>query len=169
MEKILEISDKDVGAEVKGDVKNKPRTAARAVIKNGNKVALLHVTKDNYYKLPGGGVDEGETIIDALHREILEEVGSKVKVNSEIGEILEHRSHHQLVQTSHCFSAELLEEGKPNFTEKELSLGFEVVWVKPEEALSLVKNGNPESYAGKFIILRDAYYLKKFLELQTNA
>ncbi len=37
------------------------REAARGiVIDDEGKIAMLHVSKNNYYKLPGGGIDEGE-------------------------------------------------------------------------------------------------------------
>ena len=75
MKNILVINDEDVGLETNKDADYKPRTAARAVLKKDGRIALLHVTKHNYYKLPGGGVDEGESIEQALERELLEEVG----------------------------------------------------------------------------------------------
>ena len=51
------------------------REAARAVIMQNNAVALIKSEASGFYKFPGGGVEEGETHIDALVRETLEETG----------------------------------------------------------------------------------------------
>ena len=52
------------------------RVAARAIVTDGNSaVALLHGAKHSYHKLPGGGVEAGEDLALALHREIKEELG----------------------------------------------------------------------------------------------
>ncbi len=160
MKQVLEISDSDVGLEVK-EVEYRPRTTARAILNNNGKIALLHVTKHNYYKLPGGGVEEGETIQQGLIREIKEEVGCTFELQGEVGEIIEHKSHFGIVQTSHCFLAKVLEEGEPQFTEKELKDGFEIVWVPFEEAVELVKNSKPLVYQGKFIVLRELKFLEE--------
>ncbi len=161
MNRVLEINDSDVGLETKEDAKFRPRTAARAVLRKGDKIALLHVSNHFYYKLPGGGVDEGESIEEGLKREILEEVGCTFKVLNEIGEILEHRSQIEQVQTSHCYLAEVEEEGKPDFTDEEIEGGFELVWVTLDEAMKLLKESKPDTYDGKFIVVRDLQFLKK--------
>lgn len=46
-------------------------------------------------------------------------------------------------------------------TEKELSQGFEVVWVSLEDAISKIEGDNPEDYTGSFIRERDLEFLKK--------
>ena len=49
---IAEIKDSD------SDISEyKVSRAARGVLRMGNKVALLNVTKFNYHKLPGGGIE----------------------------------------------------------------------------------------------------------------
>ncbi len=47
----------------------KLRTAARAVIFDGKKVALIRVNEHGYYMLPGGGIDDDD-IKTGLAREI---------------------------------------------------------------------------------------------------
>lgn len=52
------------------------RRAARAIIIKDNKIIVTHRNKFGmqYYMLPGGGVDYGETPEQALYREMAEEV-----------------------------------------------------------------------------------------------
>lgn len=63
-----------------------------AVIPNAEgKVLLLHRAADDYlgglWELPSGGVDAGETLTEALHREVAEETGLTVTA---IGTYLGH-------------------------------------------------------------------------------
>ena len=51
------------------------RPSARSIIIKDNKIFMVHSLKYDYYKFPGGGIDEGETKIDALIRETKEEAG----------------------------------------------------------------------------------------------
>jgi len=107
----------------------KHRQAARAVAFDvDGKVALLHVTKLGFYKLPGGGIDEGETIEEALKRECLEEIGCNVEKYGELGRIIEHRNKLGVKQESFCFLANIVgEKGEPNLMEDEIEDGFEIV------------------------------------------
>lgn len=57
---------------------------ARAVIVKGGKVLILFNPKTNAYTIPGGGVDEGETIQQAVVREALEESGYLIEPVKEI-------------------------------------------------------------------------------------
>ncbi len=94
MKEILVITQKDVDPTYteNGDVDYKIRHATRAVLSDTNgKVALLHSTAHNYYKLPGGGVEPGEDTLVALARELLEEVGAVAEVTGEVGRTRERR------------------------------------------------------------------------------
>lgn len=51
------------------------RPSVRAIIIKDNRVAMVHSIKYDYYKFPGGGIENGETHIDALIRETAEETG----------------------------------------------------------------------------------------------
>ena len=159
MKRLLEITDSDLGLKTKADVKYTKRVAARAILRKGKLIALLNVSKQNYYKLPGGGVDEGETIEEGLKREILEEVGCTFRTLGEVGEIVEHRSQWNLSQVSYCFLADVLKEGKQDFTAEELENGFALVWMPLDRAIDLVKGSQPLTYDGKFIVRRDLEFL----------
>ena len=62
---------------------NNPRVRVAAVIIEGDKILLIaHKKKGNiYWLLPGGGVKYGESLINALKRELNEELKVDVKVD----------------------------------------------------------------------------------------
>lgn len=51
------------------------RNSARSIIIRNGKIAMIHSQKYDYYKLPGGGVENGENPIEAMIRETQEEAG----------------------------------------------------------------------------------------------
>ena len=53
----------------------------RGIVIKGDKVLLLSLGKSDRskYSLPGGGIDEGENLKQAVKREVFEETGAKVK------------------------------------------------------------------------------------------
>ena len=54
------------------------RPSVRGIIVRGGKLALVHSLKYDYYKFPGGGIDDGETHTATLVREVREETGLNV-------------------------------------------------------------------------------------------
>lgn len=137
------------------------RSAARAVLldKEGL-IPLLFVSKLNYHKLPGGGIEQGEDKFKALAREVYEETGCEAQVCGEVGEIVEFRSEWNLLQISYCYWGKITKKGTPKFTEEERQEGFQLLWVGLPEAISLIKNDNPDDYEGKFIVERDLKFLE---------
>lgn len=144
----------------------KQRKAARAVVYDEhNKIGILHVKSSNYYKLPGGGIEYGESILDTVERECTEELGVKIEILQEIGYIVEYRAQFQLIQTSYCYSAQILSnKDYPNFTEEEKSQGFEILWVPPREALMKLSLNLSTDYEAKYIEERDFCFLSNALK-----
>lgn len=52
------------------------RRAARAIVLSGEDILLLYTQKYRDYSLPGGGIDEGESLEAGLVRELKEETGA---------------------------------------------------------------------------------------------
>ncbi|PIP87018.1 ADP-ribose pyrophosphatase [Candidatus Campbellbacteria bacterium CG22_combo_CG10-13_8_21_14_all_36_13] len=139
------------------------REAARAVVLDKeNNIALLHATKTDYYKLPGGGLDDDTDKVVALKRECREEIGCDVEVVGEIGLMNEWRRFFNLHQISYCYFAKVVgEKGIPDFTESEVAEGFEVVWLPYNEALDILKRSKAEQIAAKeYMVPRDIAILE---------
>lgn len=163
MKLLKEIKDKDLGFETK-KVELSLREAARAVLLNDEgKIALLYVNSHDFYKLPGGGVEAGEYVEDALEREVLEEAGCKIRLIKEIGQINEERTHFGKFQKSYCYLGKVNGcVGLPSFTLGEIADGFELQWHTLDEAIRLGEGTKTDDYMGKFVqerlltILREA-------------
>lgn len=139
------------------------RKAARAVVfdSDGN-VALLHATQKHYHKLPGGGVEEGESIEAALRREVLEEIGCSIGNLKELGMIEEYRNKLQLHQLSYCFIVDIVgPKGEQHLEAGEMADGHEPKWLSIERAIQTLEGeSGVEDYEGKFIQMRDLTFLK---------
>ncbi len=159
------IRDSDIGSSVPEPTEYKPRKAARAIVRDREgRIALLHATKKSYHKLPGGGVEEGEDIIEALRRECLEEIGCNIDNIQELGIIEEYRNgSDHLHQFSYCYTADLVGgKGQDKLEEDEIADGFEPEWIPIEDAVKVLEaEAGVEDYEGKFIRLRDLTLLKE--------
>jgi 8-oxo-dGTP pyrophosphatase MutT (NUDIX family) len=165
METILKINPDNITDEAVTLFKT--RFAARGIVFDDSKnIALLPVTNHHYYKLPGGGIEDGEDKVEAFRRECLEEIGSDVEVVQELGSIVEYRTEFSLVQTSYCYVGKTIgEKKKAEFTQHELDNGFQdALWVSLDKAIELMES-QTDNYEGKFIVQRDTFLLKKVKSL----
>jgi len=140
------------------------REAARAIVVDENSmIALLHVSKKNYYKLPGGGLDDKEDILTALGRECQEEIGCDVEVINEIGSIVEYIKISQLKQISYCYLTKVQgEKGTPHFEESELEDGFKQVWLSYQDAIAALTGSKATDFSGSaYIVPRDIFLLEE--------
>jgi len=76
----------------------------RGIIIDNGKIVLIERVKGDktYYIFPGGGVEDGETIPQALHREIKEELGVEISVGEHFAEH-RHKSHDGKEDVVHNF------------------------------------------------------------------
>ena len=160
---IKTIRDTDIGSDFPTPNMFRERRAARALVFDGDKkVALLDATAKGYHKLPGGGIEEGESVESALRREVLEEIGCEIENIRELGIIEGYRNDLQLHQISYCFIADLSgKKGAPHLEKSEIEDGFETVWMTLDEAIAqLESETNIRHYEGRFIRLRDLTFLQ---------
>ena len=139
----------------------RPRIAARAVLLDGDKVALIHVSGPDYYMLPGGGID-GDDIAAGLQRELAEELGCQAELTDEIGSITIYNDRWSSRQTDYCYTAR--KQGSSTAaqpTDFEQTEGHRIVWVATiAEAIRLVEGARPQARDGKLIQARDLLFLQ---------
>ncbi len=144
-----------------------PRKSVRVVLLDeNNMVALGYVgpKEDNHewYSMIGGGVEEGETIKQALIRETLEETGCVMKSIQELGRIEEFgigtKEGEKFYQENFCFLAYVDgEKGEPTFSEADIHTGLRLVWLPLEEAIQrLEERGGGFIQQKALILLKEA-------------
>lgn len=117
------------------DMKVLERVGVRAIIKKNGLLAMQQSSAGEY-KIPGGGMDAGETITEALVREVREETGLQVipETIEELGEILEVRrdifdENTKYIAHSLHYSCEVKDEiVETSMTESEKKKGFHLAW-----------------------------------------
>lgn len=172
MQLIKRITDSDILGGAPEFMETISRYGSRGVLVDDMfNVAMMYMSKINLYKLPGGGINEGENSRDAFLREIKEETGYEAEIIHELGCIEEHKSKNNFMQYSYCFIAIANKSiGNTMLTESESQLGMTVEWMTFEKALEVMdcSTSNCKEYSTKFMILRDKTILEKAINLLTR-
>ena len=151
---------------VKEDCEYTEREAVRGIIMNSaGDIAILYSKKEDYYKLPGGGIEAGESHQEAGTREAMEEIGCRVKMSKRCMAITEEwrLGKVNLHQISYCYVAHVIEDtGKTALTEEEIEDGLEHRWVHVDDAIDLMKEAKPTSAFGLSVNERDLFFVEKF-------
>lgn len=118
------------------------RRAARGIVMRDTSILLLFTERYNDFSFPGGGIAEGEDMVDALRRELEEETGARnVCVQRDYGYIEELRPHGRagfdlMHMTSHFFVCDIDHDlGSTKMEHYETANGMRPVWVEIGEAL----------------------------------
>lgn len=142
----------------------KPRHAARAVLLDENhQIAILHVGKFDYYKIPGGGIEASEDIITAVRREILEETGCDSEIIAQLGRIENDIPAWDMHDISDGFIARVVGTKKlPQFDSHEVSLEFELEWCPDLDSAIAKLSHNPVLDSSAAILqTRDLEFIRR--------
>ncbi len=150
------------------------RPSVRGIIIKDGKIAMMHSLKYDYYKLPGGGIEEGESYEETLVREVKEESGLVVKKDSirefgyvrriekgKIEDIFVQENFYYLCDVEENVQAQELDD----YEEEER---FTLEYVMPEHAISVNENADhrekSESRTFAGMILRENKILQLIRE-----
>ncbi len=168
------ITDSDVGFEpVETDGDPIIRYGARGIVTDdNNNIAVFNKKLKNEWKLPGGGIDDGETPEQAFVRECKEELGCDVEVDACLGYITETKTQGNFKQISFVFKAHKIRDLKSNnLTQKEIEEGSVCTWISKTDALknmqlcldNIVASKYDSVYRTKFMVLRDIKIVEYYI------
>lgn len=153
------------GSELLGESYQLRKSARAILLNDAGLMATQYLANHTYHKLPGGGVEVGESIEAALRREVREEVGCDCTVGQLVGMTIEYRNTHQLLHLSYCYVAQVVGDiGVPQLEPGEIEEGQETLWLTPADALARMQTDATTKYTGHFILAREQAFLKEFLE-----
>ena len=145
------------------------RTAVRGIIKRDCKYLLIH-SKYGDHKFPGGGRKKGETLEQTLIREVQEETGFHVKVDSisEAFMIDEKRKGDPddlMIMRSFYYICDVADEaGTRNLDDYEAEYDYQICWMTMEEAIA---NNEATTEREKIPwIQRETMAMKKILDMK---
>lgn len=166
MELLKLLNDDNIPEE---ELKNyKHRNAVRIIIYDEkNQIAVVHARINEYYELPGGGVEQDETLKEGAVREAKEEAGCDVRITERIGIIKEYLLDKKLINETFCFKAIVVgNKYQLKLNQDEIDEGMDIIWVDIEEAVRLINtNRNESKFATpqqiKYTKVRDLTFLEK--------
>lgn len=151
---------------IKGTVFERP--SARGIIIKDNKVAMVHSTKYNYYKFPGGGIEKEELKEEALIREVREETGlevisSKIREYGMVHRIQKGDYEDVFIQDNYyylCNVKDIVNMQKLDDYEKDE--GFTLEWISPEKAMK-VNSENKLEMVDKIMLEREVRVIEMLI------
>jgi len=106
----------------------RPRAPARA----GCEILLMRRSDNGYWGLPGGYVEPGESVSDAVAREVFEETGVRIRPGRLVGvyseparQVIEYPDGRRVQAVNLCFEARPVgEAGEPTTPHETLATGY---------------------------------------------
>lgn len=124
------------------------RPSVRGIILKDGKIAMMHSKKYDYYKLPGGGIEEGEALEETLIREVREESGltvipETIKEFGYVRRIEKGRFEDIFIQDNYYFICETESEiSEQELDDYEAEEEFTLEFVTIEHAIAVNENAN---------------------------
>lgn len=132
---------------------SKTRIGCRAIVLQDGKLLVSREEISDYWVLPGGGLEKGETVAECCVREVLEETGCLVEPIEEFLVINEYYEEYRYI--SHFFICKAVGKGEQKLTAAEKARGLVPRWVDFQFFADVVSEH--EKYAAENEEKRGAY------------
>lgn len=142
-----------------------PRIGVRAILKHNDDFILVYNKHWNLYTLPGGGVNENESLIDALRREVKEETGFNIKAIKE-GLILSEYYYDSAWQHHFYYCETDGERDVQSLTQEEKDAGLETVSMSYIDVLDTFLNHETNRLHAENIYQREFLGFMHSLEVE---
>ena len=145
------------------------RPSARSIIIAGDRVAMVHSLKYDYYKFPGGGMEPGEDHLAALLRETREESGltvvpASVRPYGYVHRVEKGDREDCFVQDNYYYLCEVEREiSAQRLDDYEAEERFTLEFVPPETAIT-VNRTVPHGPKEQTMLEREARVLELLME-----
>ncbi|MBE5793104.1 MAG: NUDIX domain-containing protein [Clostridiales bacterium] len=141
------------------------RAGCRGIVLRGDEMLISHELNSGWYLIPGGGLEDGETLEACCLREIEEETGVIARVEKPLLCLREH--YEDWLFISYYFLCSPTGQRKQALTEAEARRGLVAEWMDLQKALEIFSRH--EEYAATSEEKRGSYQreytaLKCFLE-----
>ena len=181
MKLIGTIRDRELDLDLeKPGLKVRVRRTARAVLLDDKgRLGILYARNGNFYMLPGGKIEAGESYEAAVRREVIEETGWESRIGGEIGYTVEYYAklpgaeNDGMKAFSYCYEARAVEFVGISLSEDEAGDGVELMWVDDAEtAIELFRNAKVRATERtseglmRVIEERDRIILERYLEMK---
>lgn len=131
----------------------KMREACRGIVIEGDNILLSYEVNTDQWLIPGGGVENNETLRECCARELAEETGCVVKAETPFLTINEF--YEDWLYVNHYCVCQRVGQTQRNLTEMETENGLEPRWISFDEAAAIF--AQYQVYAGENELRRGAY------------
>lgn len=153
---------------------NKRWTVRAFAYNEEGKLAFLRIIgndsfgKRNHLETIGGGVENDETLEEALYREVMEEIGYECEIVEELGFVVDHYNLINRETISNYFVVNLKDYvGNINRSDEENDLIDSIEFLTEEEALKKLSI-YPKGTVNELVQRRDYYALKHYMQLKAK-
>ncbi len=129
------------------------REACRGIVTRDAKILMSYEVNTDQWFIPGGGVEDNESLQECCARELAEETGAVVIPREHFLTINEY--YEEWFFISHYFICDYVGETVRKLTEREIAEGLEPRWIPIEEAIEIFSKH--QDYAVENEMKRGAY------------
>ena len=145
------------------------RVTCRGIIVEDNRILLSHETVEDDWLIPGGGLEENETLEECCIREVEEEMGFTVRPINQVSTVNLYFKMSKTVNVSHYFECEIISECERRLLDYEIEVGITPEWLELDKALRIFSKYElyrKENISKYYLYSREFLALEHYMKLK---